>query len=81
MKKTLAFLLVSVLLFALLPATALAATQSGTWGGIDWTLTDDGTLTTSPTTGTKSKRLLSKRALPLSVLLPRRALPILPVKW
>ena len=26
-------------------------TQSGTWGGIDWTLTTDGTLTIAPTKG------------------------------
>ena len=39
-----------VMLFAF-AATGYAQTSSGTWGGIDWTLTEDGTLTISPTKG------------------------------
>lgn len=51
MKRTFAFLLATTMLLALLPTIALAET-SGTWGGIDWTLSDDGTLTIAPTAGT-----------------------------
>ena len=51
MKRTFAFLLAATMLLALLPTIALAET-SGTWGGIDWTLSDDGTLTIAPTAGT-----------------------------
>ena len=39
-----------VMLFAF-AATGNAQTSSGTWGGIDWTLTEDGTLTIAPTKG------------------------------
>ena len=47
MLKTFALAIV----IAMVNIVAVAAT-SGTWGGIDWTLTDDGTLTIKPTEGT-----------------------------
>lgn len=56
MKKRLcAFLLGAFLMFGMLmqfPVTARAAGSFGTWGGIDWTLSEDGTLTIAPTKGT-----------------------------
>ena len=33
----------------------ITVVDGGTWGGIDWTLTDDGTLTIAPTKGTPTK--------------------------
>jgi len=51
LKNLFAFLLAAFLLLAPLSAVSLAE-GSGTWGGIDWKLTDDGTLTISPTKGT-----------------------------
>ena len=52
-KRILSMLLCLCLLAGLLPVQTLAADaaidSSGTWGGIDWTLTVDGTLTIAPT--------------------------------
>ena len=54
MKKNLLTLLI-ILLSVLCGSSNLSAqeneTESGTWGGIDWTLTTDGTLTIKPTAG------------------------------
>ena len=53
MKKNLLSLLI-ILLSAVCSGNYLSAQEiesSGTWGGIDWTLTDDGTLTIKPTAG------------------------------
>lgn len=38
--------------FKLTKGSAKSDATGGTWGGIDWTLTDDGTLTIKPTAGT-----------------------------
>ena len=58
MKKRVCALLMSICiaigLMLQFPVTALAA-SSGTWGGIDWTLYNDGTLTISPTQNTITK--------------------------
>ena len=48
MKKNLLSLLI-IFLSVLCGSSKLSAQSSGTWGGIDWTLTDDGTLTIAPT--------------------------------
>ena len=59
-KRILSMFLCLCLLAGLLPVQTLAAESAvtrGTWGGIDWTLTTDGTLTIAPTVNeiTKTK--------------------------
>ena len=71
-KRLLACLLSFMMVVSLFPMSAITAfaeesdeiatvsdneTKSGTWGGIDWTLTTDGTLTIAPTVNeiTKTK--------------------------
>lgn len=69
-KRLLACLLSFMMVVSLFPMSAITAfaeesdeiatvsdneTKSGTWGGIDWTLTTDGTLTIAPTKGTPTK--------------------------
>ena len=57
MKKNLLSLLI-ILLSAVCSGNYLSAQEiesSGTWGGIDWTLTTDGTLTIAPTTKTEDE--------------------------
>lgn len=55
-KRILAALLSICLLVGLLPTAAFAdAATGGTWGGIDWTLSEDGTLTIAPTVNTITK--------------------------
>ncbi len=57
MKKILCSILCAVMLFGLLPFDVLADNSitpevaRGTWGGVDWTLDADGTLTIAPTKG------------------------------
>ena len=53
LKRAMFFKALVVMLFAF-AATGYAQT-SGTWGGIDWTLDTEGTLTIAPTTGTPTK--------------------------
>ena len=55
MKKNLLSLLI-IFLSVLCGSSKLSAQSSGTWGGIDWTLTDDGTLTIAPTVHTITKK-------------------------
>ena len=58
MKKNLLTLLI-IILSVICGGNNLSAqdreTKSGTWGGIDWTLTTDGTLTIAPTTKTEDE--------------------------
>ena len=55
--RTLALVLTVLMLvvagiFVITAGAEETGTKSGTWGGIDWTLTTDGTLTIAPTKGT-----------------------------
>ncbi len=51
MRKNLVYFLI-ICIFSIIGGEKVSAqTQSGTWGGIDWTLDDNGTLTISPTKG------------------------------
>ena len=52
LKRAMFFKALVVMLFAFAFATTGYAQTSGTWGGIDWTLDTEGTLTIAPTTGT-----------------------------
>ena len=59
MKRLFSFLLCLCLLAGLLPVQTLAAepgATGGTWGGIDWTLDADGTLTITPTKNEITKK-------------------------
>jgi len=58
-KRIFMFLLTAMLLIGAL-GTVAAAADGGTWGGIDWTLDDEGTLTIAPTAGTPTQ-LANKR--------------------
>ena len=52
MKKFLAVVLSVMMMLTVMGTVAFAAEEaSGTWGGIDWTLDADGTLTIAPTAG------------------------------
>ena len=55
--RTLALVLTVLMLvvagiFVITAGAEETETKSGTWGGVDWTLTPDGKLTIAPTTGT-----------------------------
>lgn len=52
LKRAMFFKALVVMLFAFAFTTTGYAQTSGTWGGIDWTLDTEGTLTIAPTTGT-----------------------------
>ena len=52
MKKLLSIILAVTMLTGMMSFSVVAETAGGTWGGIDWTLTEDGTLTIAPTAGT-----------------------------
>ena len=69
-KKTLAWLLALMMIIGMMPISVFAAETetgdsngivetieaNGTWGGIDWTLTSDGTLTIAPTENEITKK-------------------------